>query len=115
MEKTMNKKQIDFALITSNSLMDKIPTWESYQSMEEPQFVDLIDYAKELVDSDDDHKITFLVIAEGVDEIEQKEDEKVQLINEQVAQENEKKLEKEKSQKSLREKSKSILNSIYGI
>ena len=110
----MSKKQIDFALITSNSLMDKIPTWKSYQSMEESQFVDLVNYSKELIASDDDHKITFLVIAEGVDQVEQEYEEKIQLVSEQQIKEDEEKLEADLAQKSLREKSKSILNSIYG-
>lgn len=110
----MNSEQVDFALITSNSLMGKIPSWESYQSMSEDQFVDLIDYSKELIASDDNHRITFLVIAEGVDAVEEQEhEEKTQLAHEKQELENQK-AEALKVQQSLRNKSKSILNSIYG-
>jgi hypothetical protein len=111
----MNQKQIDFALITSNSLMGKIPSWESYQSMSEDQYLDLIDYSKELIASDADHRITFLVIAEGVDAVEeQEEEEKTELVSQKEQLENEK-LEQSKLKESLRNKSRSILNSIYGI
>lgn len=107
MEKTM-KSSVNFALVTSDSLMSKIPSWESYQSMDESQFIDLINYSKELMGSEEGHSITFLVVAEGVDqtEIEQSKEEEEKKINKQKLIE-----QKEK----VRENSKSILNSIYGI
>lgn len=101
-------KQINFALVTSNSLMDKIPSWESYQNMDEDQYIDLINYSKELAGSNKDHKITFLVVAQGFDSIEDEDNIKKE-------QEAEKLQQSREHQESLRKKSKNILNSIYGI
>ena len=101
-------KNLNFALVTSNSLMDKIPSWSSYQKIEEDQYIDLINYSKELILEDDNHKITFLVIAQGIDEKEEEEFE--QLKSQKIEAENQKVY-----QKSLRDRSKSMLNSIYGI
>lgn len=102
------KSSVNFALVTSDSLMSKIPSWESYQSMDENQFLDLINYSKDLMSSEGGHSITFLVVAEGVDkkETEQSQEEEEEKINKQKLIE-----QKEK----VRENSKSILNSIYGI
>tara|TARA_R100000773_G_C4164875_1_gene81099 strand:+ start:106 stop:426 length:321 start_codon:yes stop_codon:yes gene_type:complete len=104
------ENKVNFALVTSNSLMDRVPSWESYQSMDQLQFLDLIDYSKELIESDDDHKITFLVVAQGMDQTEEKE-----IALKEEAELN-KKLEEQAAKKahSLREQSKNILNSIYG-
>lgn len=104
------KNQVNFALVTSNSLMDRVVSWESYQSMDQEQFLDLIDYSKDLINSDDDHKITFLVVAQGMDGIEEKE-----IALKEEAELN-KQLQKEEAKKAytLREESKNILNSIYG-
>lgn len=104
------ENKVNFALVTSNSLMDRVPSWESYQSMDQAQFLDLIDYSKELIESDDDHKITFLVVAQGMDQTEEKE-----IALKEEAELN-KKLEEQAAKKAhtLREQSKNILNSIYG-
>lgn len=108
-------ENINFALVTSNSLMDKVPAWESYQSMEEAQFLDLINYSKELVSTEGDHKITFLVVAQGIDEVEEQENaEKEQAVEEANKAREEKEAARQKAE-SLRTKSKSILNSIYGV
>lgn len=110
MEKVKINDQINFALVTSDSLMNRVPSWESFQSMTQEQYLDLIDYSKELVESDADHKITFLVVAEGIDQIEEEET----ALKEEA--ELNKQLEKEAAKKAstLRENSKNILNSIYG-
>jgi len=102
--------QINFALVTSDSLMNRVPSWESFQSMNQDQYLDLIDYSKDLVESNKDHKITFLVVAEGIDQIEEEET----ALKEEA--ELNKKLEEQASEQAstLRENSKNILNSIYG-
>lgn len=108
-------EKINFALVTSNSLMDKVPNWSSYAAMEEAQFLDLINYSKELVATDGDHKITFLVVAQGVDEVEEQENnEKQKALEEAEEIKVQKELEEEKSA-ALRKRSKTILNSIYGV
>jgi len=93
--------KITFSLVTSSSLMDKISSWESYESLDEEQYVDLISYSKELVSNNPSHKISFLIIAEGT---EPKEEE-AEIKNKE---ESDKKL-------AIRVRSKGILNSIYGI
>ena len=64
---------LSFALVTSDNLMDKVTSWDSYQNLKEEQFKDLVEYSKELINSDENHRITFLVVAMGNDEVEQKE------------------------------------------
>tara|TARA_R100000773_G_C4193881_1_gene98761 strand:+ start:544 stop:882 length:339 start_codon:yes stop_codon:yes gene_type:complete len=106
--------QINFALVTSDSLMNRIPSWESYQSMDQAQYLDLIDYSKELVSSDEDHKITFLVVAEGIDQVEEEEAAIKKEAEKEAERKKEEEEEKFKQSQSLRENSKNILNSIYG-
>jgi hypothetical protein len=95
------KKEINFSLVTSSSLMEKVSSWESYKDLNEEQFLDLVSYSKELVLENPKHKISFLIIAEGTEPSEEREEV-----------ENQKEVSK---QMELRIKSKDILNSIYGI
>jgi hypothetical protein len=81
--------------------MDKISSWESYENLDEEQYVDLISYSKELVSNSPNHKISFLIIAEGTEPKEEEAETKNQ-------EEADKKL-------AIRGRSKNILNSIYGI
>tara|TARA_B100000902_G_C27310585_1_gene918166 strand:+ start:3116 stop:3409 length:294 start_codon:yes stop_codon:yes gene_type:complete len=97
----MSKKEINFSLVTSSSLMEKVSSWDSYKDLNEEQFIDLISYSKELVLDNPRHKISFLIIAEGTEPSEEREQA-----------ESEKEVSK---QMALRTKSKDILNSIYGI
>lgn len=108
-------QNLNFALVTSNSLMDKIPSWESYQSVSEEQYLDLINYSKELIEEDSEHCITFLVIAQGIDSVEKQEYQEKEELEKTI--QHQKEIEdQQRAKKSLiRENSKSILNSIYGI
>lgn len=106
--------QINFGLVTSDSLMNRVASWESYQSMDQAQYLDLIDYSKELVSSDEDHKITFLVVAEGVDGVEAEEVNLKKEAEEEAARSKALEEESLKQSESLRKNSKDILNSIYG-
>ena len=114
--KTMKShRQIKFALVTSNTLGQKIQGWESYEVLEEEQYLDLVDYSKELVKQSANHEIMFLVVAKGSDAEEEREDEKQKQLQKAL---DEKEAEEEFSEErksELREKSKSILNSLYGI
>ena len=109
-----SSNQVNFALVTSNSLMDRVVSWESYQSMDKAQFLDLIDYSKELIESDDDHKITFLVVAQGVDQVEEEEVTLKQQQEEEAMRNKILEEEKQAEAQSLRANSRNILNSIYG-
>jgi len=110
MEEANLNSQINFALVTSNSLMNKITSWNSYQSMDQSQYLDLIDYSKELINSDPSHKISFLVIAQGSDEVEEQEEK----AREEAQQALMKEKEMQEKSNALRTNSKNILNSIYG-
>jgi hypothetical protein len=104
-------RQIKFALVTSNTLAEKIQNWESYEVLEQEQYLDLIDYSKELIRESVNHEITFLVVAKGSDAEEDREGEKQKALED-------KKVKDETSKErmgELREKSKNILNSLYGI
>jgi len=92
---------INFALITSDSLREDIKSWDSYQDLDKDQFLDLIDYSKDLINQDPNHEIMFLVVAKGEDS--------------KVSKEKEKEAATQASRKQLRSKSKNILNSIYGV
>jgi hypothetical protein len=81
--------------------MSKISSWESYEKLDEEQYTDLISYSKELVSDNPNHKISFLIIAEGIEPKEKEAEAKDQ-------EDTDKKL-------AIRGRSKNILNSIYGI
>lgn len=111
----MNLNQLDFALVTSNSLPKKIKSWDSYEALSEDQFIDLIDYSKELMSQNPDHEILFLVVAKGSDDKQDEEELKLKELEEELS-----KLEREKASKQLennelRDRSKKILNSLYGV
>jgi hypothetical protein len=106
---------LSFALVTSDNLMDKVTSWDSYQNLEEEQFKDLVEYSKELIDSDENHRITFLVVAMGNDEAEQKETEAQKELSNQLNKKIKEESLLDQKRKSLRANSENILNSIYGI
>ena len=109
-----SNNQVNFALVTSNSLMDRITSWDSYRSVDESQYLDLVEYSKELIRSEEDHKITFLVVAQGVDKVEEEEFYLKKKMEEEFVENEISKKETEELSKSLRANSKNILNSIYG-
>lgn len=106
---------LSFALVTSDNLMDKVTSWDSYQNLEEEQFKDLVEYSKELIDSEENHRITFLVVAMGNDEVEQKETQAQKELSNQLNEKIKEESLLDQKRKSLRANSENILNSIYGI
>ena len=106
---------LSFALVTSDNLMDKVTSWDSYQNLEEEQFKDLVEYSKELINSDENHRITFLVVAMGNDEVEQKETQAQKELSNQLNEKIKEESLLDQKRKSLRANSENILNSIYGI
>lgn len=106
---------LSFALVTSDNLMDKVTSWDSYQNLKEEQFKDLVEYSKELINSDENHRITFLVVAMGNDEVEQKETQAQKELSNQLNEKIKEESLLDQKRKSLRANSENILNSIYGI
>ena len=111
----MNLNQLDFALVTSDSLPKKIRSWDSFEELSEEQFLDLIDYSKILMKENPDHEILFVVVAKGDDEKEREEDERIRLLEEELSNNEKKKSINEAKKNEVRERSKKILNSLYGI
>ena len=111
----MNLNQTDFALVTSDSLPKRIKSWDSYEHLSEDQFIDLIDYSKELVKSSPEHEILFLVVAKGEDKVEVAQEQEIEKLKKDVQMAELEKQEDIEKQNELRENSKKILNSIYGI
>lgn len=110
-EKSMS---LEYALVTSSSLPEKVKVSSNYVSVDRDQWLDLVEYSQGLVDKDDSQKILFLIVAKGTAEQEN-------LDNQADAEESAERarldrLEKEESERktNLRSKSKSIFNALYG-
>ena len=118
---------LDYALVTSSSLPDQIQQSEYYTEVDKTQWLDLVDYCQQMVKSDPDQSICFLIVAKGTEEQEaadqaRRDAEKAALASKS---EEERQLEKEKelareiaakeaeAKKALRAKSKSIFNALY--
>jgi len=111
----MNLNSIDFALVTSDSLPKKIKSWDSFEELSEEQFIDLVDYSKILMEENPEHEILFLVVAKGDDEKEREEDARLKALEKELADKNQKESLNKAKKSEVREKSKKILNSLYGI
>tara|TARA_R110002012_G_scaffold198055_3_gene366756 strand:+ start:196 stop:537 length:342 start_codon:yes stop_codon:yes gene_type:complete len=105
---------LEYALVTSSSLPEKVKVSSNYVSVDRDQWLDLVEYSQGLVDKDDSQKILFLIVAKGTAEQEN-------LDNQADAEESAERarldrLEKEESERktNLRSKSKSIFNALYG-
>ncbi len=121
------KLSLEYALITSSSLPEKVKESDYYCPVDRAQWLDLVDYAQDIVDQDKDQRILFLIVAKGTEEQEtadaalkeealQEQTEAAEALQEKQRAEAEAaaraKAEKEKSQR-LRAKSKSIFNALY--
>lgn len=122
---------LEYALITSSSLPDEIKGSDYYVQVDKTQWLDLIDYSENLVHSDPNQKVLFLIVAKGTPEQEladaerkrakelelnklkeEKKSAEQKLLDKQAADEAAKKAD-QKSRLALREKSESIFNALY--
>lgn len=122
---------LDYALITSSSLPDEIKSSDYYVEVDKQQWLDLIEYSEDLVDSDPTQKVLFLIVAKGTPEQEKADTEKKQakileleklkrekdnaqqqLTEKEMAEQALREAE-QKSRDSLRKKSESIFNALY--
>lgn len=116
--------EVDYALVTSSALPEQVKSSESFMHIEEGQWNDLLEYSKEMSPSSPKEKIMVLIVAQGTPEEERIEQEQQQQkLKEQEELERLKIFEQEKlkeeqqkaQQKSiLRNRSKEIINAIYG-
>ncbi len=119
---------LNYALVTSSSLPDEVKSSPHYMEVDKAQWLDLVDYSRDLVDHDPSQKILFLIVAKGTEEQEAedarlKEAEEKRIAALEDAEEADKAAaelrakkakEKEAQQAQLRSKSKSIFNALYG-
>lgn len=122
---------LEYALITSSSLPDEIKGSDYYVQVDKTQWLDLIDYSENLVNSDPTQKVLFLIVAKGTAEQEKsdadrkrqkeielkklKEDKDAaeqKLLDKQAADEAAKEAD-QKTRFALRQKSESIFNALY--
>lgn len=122
---------LDYALITSSSLPDEIKSSDYYVEVDKQQWLDLIEYSEDLVDSDPTQKVLFLIVAKGTPEQEKADAEKKQAkileleklkrekdnaqqqLTEKEMTEQALREAEQKSRDSLRKKSESIFNALY--
>ena len=122
---------LEYALITSASLPDRVKGSVNYVSLQKDQWLDLVDYSEDLVNDDPDQRILLLICARGTSEQEEADTAQRQETKERQA-ETQRKLEEAdalkdakeereqnvaeetKKRSALRKKSKSIFNALYG-
>ena len=68
------KKEVEYALVTSSALPSEIQASEHYISLDKPQWLDLGDYSADLVNSDENQEILFLIVAKGTSEQQAEDD-----------------------------------------
>ena len=119
---------IDYALVTSSSLPTKVRESDNYVSLDKTQWLDLVEYSSDLATDDPNQKILFLICARGTSEQEeadrlreQKEQEEAQALSDALAAQDSMEQDAEAQRKldaerkaALRQRSKSIFNSLYG-
>lgn len=67
---------VEYALVTSSALPAEIAASEHYISLEKEQWIDLVDYSADLVNSDPKQEIVFLIVAKGTPEQQASDDER---------------------------------------
>ena len=68
------KKDLQYALVTSSALPGEIQESEHYIDLEKEQWLDLVDYSAEVVGTDDQQEILFLIVAKGTTEQQAEDD-----------------------------------------
>ena len=120
--------KLEYALVTSTSLPGDVKQSENFVSLDKKQWLDLVDYGEQLVSEDPDQELLFLICARGTadqretDRLSKEEFERRKKNAETDLEEaerlakeaGEREEELQKRRLSLRQKSKSIFNSLYG-
>lgn len=129
---------LEYALITSSSLPQQVRDSQYYATLNKEQFLDLVDYSEVLVSEDESQKVLLLMVAKGTQEQEDEdgrrrseaiaaakiasniqaeslskaESESARLSQEKLSREA-LKAEEDSRKKSIRERSRSIINGLY--
>jgi hypothetical protein len=129
---------LEYALITSSSLPEQVRESQYYATLNKEQFLDLVDYSEVLVSEDKTQKVLLLMVAKGTEEqaeedsrrkreaelaLKQAADTQAQNLSRaeaaaaELAREKSEReaatAEEEMRKKSLRERSRSIINGLY--
>ena len=67
---------VEYALVTSSALPGEIAESEHYISLEKEQWIDLVDYSTDLVKTDPNQEIVFLIVAKGTPEQQASDDDR---------------------------------------
>lgn len=120
--------ELEYALVTSSALPEKVRESSNFLEVEEKQWLDLVEYSKKLEAENEQEKVMVLIVAQGTpeqQEQERKEEERekariAELEEKEQATEREKLIQKELQEKQnrenarLRARSREIMNAIYG-
>jgi len=105
---------LEYALVTSSSLPNKVKDSSNYMEVGKEQWLDLVDYSNDLVNADPSQKILFLIVAKGTAEQEAADNEAQEAIAQSKQEEIEEQQRAMEEKRLLRKKSKSIFNALYG-
>ena len=119
---------VEYALVTSTALPEKVKESDNFLEVDERQWLDLVEYSKKLDAQSEDEKVMVLIVAHGTPEQQEEErrrqreeEERIASLEaEQAATEKEKLIQQEMEEKQKREdarlraRSREIMNAIYG-
>ena len=119
---------LEYALVTSSSLPDKVKTSKNYLEVDKDQWYDLVEYSKKLKAHSEKEKVLVLIVAQGTPEQqeeerrqEEEEAKRIAALEKQSEEaEREKLIQQELKEKEereaarLRASSREILNALYG-
>ena len=120
--------ELEYALVTSSALPEKVRESSNFLEVEEKQWLDLVEYSKKLEAENEAEKVMVLIVAQGTPE-QQEEERKAEeaekariaaLEQKEQEAEREKLIQKEMQEKQAREnarlraRSREIMNAIYG-
>lgn len=120
--------EVEYALVTSTALPQKVRESNNFLEVEEKQWEDLVEYSKKLDPQNEEEKVMVLIVAQGTPEqqeeerkeeeaeklrIESLEAEKSEAERERLIQQELKEKENRENAR-LRARSREIINAIYG-
>ena len=120
--------EVEYALVTSTALPDKVRQSDNFLEVDERQWEDLVEYSKKLEAKSSDEKVMVLIVAQGTPEQQEEErrrlkeeEDRLALLEEKEAKaERERLIQQELKEKEdreaarLRARSREIINALYG-
>ena len=120
--------EVEYALVTSSALPQKVRESKFFMEVDEAQWGDLVKYSEQIEPQKDSEKVMVLLVAQGTPEQEEEErrleeqekadqeakEQELKLLKQKEEELNLIKQEESEESKKLRAKSKEILNALYG-